>query len=99
MSDSATIADNAILQVRDLKKHFPVRRGLLQRQTGWVKAVDGVSFTLEQGKILGLVGESGCGKTTTGRMILRALDPTGGEVLFRQQSGQVVDILVEAWHM
>ena len=92
MSDSATIADNAILQVRDLKKHFPVRRGLLQRQTGWVKAVDGVSFTLEQGKILGLVGESGCGKTTTGRMILRALDPTDGEILFRQQSGQVVDM-------
>ena len=92
MSDSATIADNAILQVRDLKKHFPVRRGLLQRQTGWVKAVDGVSFTLEQGKILGLVGESGCGKTTTGRMILRALDPTDGEILFRQQRGQVVDM-------
>ena len=92
MIDSATIADNAILQVRDLKKHFPVRRGLLQRQTGWVKAVDGVSFTLEQGKILGLVGESGCGKTTTGRMILRALDPTEGEILFRQQSGQVVDM-------
>ena len=92
MSDSATIADNAILQVRDLKKHFPVRRGLLQRQTGWVKAVDGVSFTLEQGKIFGLVGESGCGKTTTGRMILRALDPTDGEILFRQQGGQVVDM-------
>jgi len=92
MIDSATIADNAILQVRDLKKHFPVRRGLLQRQTGWVKAVDGVSFTLEQGKILGLVGESGCGKTTMGRMILRALDPTEGEILFRQQSGQVVDM-------
>ena len=92
MIDSATIADNAILQVRDLKKHFPERRGLLQRQPGWVKAVDGVSFKLEQGKILGLVGESGCGKTTTGRMILRALDPTSGEILFRQQSGQHVDM-------
>lgn len=92
MSDSAPIVDNAILQVRDLKKHFPVRRGLLQRQIGWVKAVDGVSFKLEQGKILGLVGESGCGKTTTGRMILRALDPTSGEILFRQQSGQQVDM-------
>ena len=86
----AELAENAILQVRGLKKHFPVRRGLLQRQTGWVKAVDGVDFTLEQGKILGLVGESGCGKTTTGRMILRALDPTDGEIFFRQQSGQVV---------
>ena len=92
MSDSATIADDAILQVKDLRKHFPVRRGLLQRQTGWVKAVDGVSFTLQQGKILGLVGESGCGKTTTGRMILRALDPTSGQILFRQKSGQVVDM-------
>jgi oligopeptide/dipeptide ABC transporter ATP-binding protein len=85
-------AENAILEVRGLKKHFPVRRGLLQRQTGWIKAVNGVSFALEQGKILGLVGESGCGKTTTGRMILRALDPTAGEILFRQQSGQVVDM-------
>ena len=85
-------AENAILEVRGLKKHFPVRRGLLQRQTGWIKAVNGVSFALEQGKILGLVGESGSGKTTTGRMILRALDPTAGEILFRQQSGQVVDM-------
>ena len=89
MSNGAT---DALLQVRGLKKHFPVHRGLLQRQTGWVKAVDGVSFALAQGKILGLVGESGCGKTTTGRMILRALDPTEGEILFRQQDGQIVDM-------
>ena len=86
------IAGNAILQVDGLKKHFPVRRGLLQRQTGWVKAVDGVSFSLEAGRILGLVGESGCGKTTTGRMILRALDPTEGRILFRRESGRVVDM-------
>ncbi len=85
-------AEDVLLQVRGLKKYFPVRRGLLQRQTGWVKAVDGVSFALVEGKILGLVGESGCGKTTTGRMILRALDPTAGEILFRQQSTQVVDM-------
>ncbi len=83
---------NAILQVEGLKKHFPVRRGLLQRQTGWVKAVDGVSFTLQRGKILGLVGESGCGKTTTGRMVLRVLDPTAGSVLFRRNNGQIVDM-------
>jgi oligopeptide/dipeptide ABC transporter ATP-binding protein len=82
----------AILQVEDLKKYFPVRRGLLQRQTGWVKAVDGVSFTLQKGKILGLVGESGCGKTTTGRMVLRVLDPTAGSVLFRRNNGEVVDM-------
>ena len=61
-----------LLTVRDLRKYFPIRRGLLQRQVGWVKAVDGVSFSLNKGKILGLVGESGCGKTTTGRMVLRA---------------------------
>ena len=88
----AELADNTILEVRGLKKYFPVRRGLLQRQVGWVKAVDGVDFMLEQGKIMGLVGESGCGKTTTGRMVLRALDPTAGEVLFRKQSGEIVDM-------
>ena len=88
----AELADNAILEVRGLKKYFPVRRGLLQRQVGWIKAVDGVDFTLEQGKIMGLVGESGCGKTTTGRMILRALDPTEGEIIFRKATGESVDL-------
>ncbi|MFT5085741.1 MAG: oligopeptide/dipeptide ABC transporter ATP-binding protein [Candidatus Latescibacterota bacterium] len=83
---------DAILQVEGLKKYFPVYRGLLQRQTGWIKAVDGVSFTLKKGKILGLVGESGCGKTTTGRMVLRVLDPTAGHVLFRRDNGEVVDM-------
>ena len=86
------LAENTILDVRGLKKYFPVRRGLLRRQVGSIKAVDGVSFALDQGKILGLVGESGCGKTTTGRMILRALDPTAGEIFFRQADGRIVDI-------
>jgi len=72
-----------LLEVRDLKKHFPVRTGLLQRVTAHVKAVDGVSFSLDQGETLGLVGESGCGKSTTGRAILRLLPVTSGEVMFQ----------------
>jgi len=71
-----------MLRVRDLKTHFPVRRGLFGRTVGYVRAVDGVSFTLRAGKTLGLVGESGCGKTTTGRTILRLIPATAGEVRF-----------------
>ena len=71
-----------MLEVRDLKTHFPVRRGLFGRTVGYVRAVDGVSFTLGAGKTLGLVGESGCGKTTTGRTILRLIPATAGEVRF-----------------
>ena len=71
-----------LIEVRDLTKHFPVRGGLLQRVQGWVKAVDGVSLTIRSGETLGLVGESGCGKTTVGRCILRLIAPTSGEVLF-----------------
>jgi len=71
-----------LLDVRDLRKHFPIRRGLFSRVSGHVKAVDGVSFTVGKGETLGLVGESGCGKTTTGRAILRLVEPSGGRVLF-----------------
>jgi len=71
------------LVVEDLKVHFPIRKGILQRTVGWVKAVDGVSFTVRAGSTLGLVGESGCGKTTTGRAILRLVELTAGKVLFR----------------
>jgi peptide/nickel transport system ATP-binding protein len=71
-----------ILEVRNLKKHFPITRGFMRRVVGHVKAVDGVTFTVPEGKTLGLVGESGCGKTTTGRCILRAIQPTSGEIIF-----------------
>ncbi|HRQ71964.1 MAG TPA: ABC transporter ATP-binding protein [Phycisphaerales bacterium] len=75
-------ADRPLLRVRDLKTHFPVRSGILQRITGWVKAVDGVSFDLARGETLGLVGESGCGKTTVGRTILKLIPHTSGTVEF-----------------
>jgi oligopeptide/dipeptide ABC transporter ATP-binding protein len=69
-----------LVEVRDLQKHFPIRAGFLQRQVGAVRAVDGVSFDVLQGETLGLVGESGCGKSTTARLITRLLDPTGGSI-------------------
>jgi oligopeptide/dipeptide ABC transporter ATP-binding protein len=71
-----------ILQVQSLKKYFPIYGGLLSRVIGQVKAVDDVSFDINEGEILGLVGESGCGKTTVGRMTLRLLEPTSGKILF-----------------
>jgi peptide/nickel transport system ATP-binding protein/oligopeptide transport system ATP-binding protein len=74
--------NNYLIEVRDLVKYFPVRGGILQRTQGWVQAVDNVSFTIRRGETLGLVGESGCGKTTVGRLLLRLIEPTGGQVLF-----------------
>lgn len=76
----------ALLKVQDLKKHYPISQGLLGKTTGYVKAVDGVSFDLHQGETLGLVGESGCGKTTTGRTILRLIEPTSGDIFFKGAS-------------
>lgn len=81
-----------ILEVKDLKLYFPIYRGLIQRVSGHVKAVDGVSLFLREREVLGLVGESGCGKTTVGRTILRLYDPTSGEIRFRRASGEWVDI-------
>lgn len=86
------MSHNNILEVRNLKMYFPIYRGLLQRVAGHVKAVDGVSFSLREREVLGLVGESGCGKTTVGRTILRLYDPTSGEIRFRKQTGEWVDV-------
>jgi peptide/nickel transport system ATP-binding protein len=76
-----------LVTVTDLKKHFPLQKGfldnLLAREKGFVRAVDGVSFSIKKGEVLGLVGESGCGKTTTGRLILRLVEPSAGEVLYK----------------
>ncbi len=81
-----TQSQKALVQVRDLKKHFPIRRGLLvQREVAAVRAVDGVTFDIYPGETLGLVGESGCGKSTTGRTMLQLYRPTAGSVIFKGQ--------------
>src|SRR5579863_2335016 len=71
-----------LVEVRNLKKYFPVRKGVFSRVVAQVQAVDGISFALAPGETLGLVGESGCGKTTAGRSLLRLIEPTSGEVLY-----------------
>ncbi len=81
-----------LLEVKDLKQYFPIRRGAFRREKGFVKAVDGLSFFVREEEVLGLVGESGCGKTTAGRTILRLYDPTGGEIWYTRQDGQRVNI-------
>ena len=83
--------DAPLLAVRDLVKHFPITKGLLGRQVGAVRAVDGVSFDVFPGETLGLVGESGCGKSTTGRCILRLIEPTRGEVRFEGTDVRALD--------
>ncbi|HXA23665.1 MAG TPA: oligopeptide/dipeptide ABC transporter ATP-binding protein, partial [Acetobacteraceae bacterium] len=81
-----------LLDVRGLRKFFPIAKGVFRRIVGHVRAVDDVSFTVREGETLGLVGESGCGKTTASRCILRAIDPTSGQVLYRTRGNEVVDL-------
>lgn len=82
-----------LLKVENLQQHFPIEQGLLKRVVGHVRAVDGVSFEIYRNETLGLVGESGSGKTTLGRCLLRAIEPTGGNVTFYPQDGDPVDVL------
>jgi peptide/nickel transport system ATP-binding protein/oligopeptide transport system ATP-binding protein len=81
-AESPAAAGRPLVEVRNLVKHFPIKGGILQRTVGIVQAVDDVSFDIRRGETLGLVGESGCGKTTVGRLLLRLIDPTGGTIRF-----------------
>jgi peptide/nickel transport system ATP-binding protein len=90
--DQMHAASQALLRVRNLRKFFPISKGMFRRTVGHVRAVDDVSFDIHEGEALGLVGESGCGKTTTSRCILRAMTPTAGEMLYRTRDGRDVDL-------
>ncbi len=85
MAAPNTRTDNILLDVKGLKKYFPIQKGFLRRVVGYVKAVDDVTFFVREGETLGLVGESGCGKTTAGRTIIRLYEPTGGQVFFKSR--------------
>lgn len=85
--------NNLLLKVDSLKKYFPIEKGFWRKVVGHVKAVDDIDLHITEGKTLGLVGESGCGKTTTGRCILRAIEPTGGKILFKTKNGEMIDIV------
>ena len=82
----------AVLSIDDLRTYFPIRKGFFRRHVGWIKAVDGISFEIGERETVSLVGESGCGKSTTARSIVRAVDPTGGEVRFHARDGAVLEV-------
>ena len=84
--------NGTLLEVKSLKKYFPIEKGFWRRVVGHIKAVDDVNLYIKEGETLGLVGESGCGKTTTGRCILRAIEPTEGEIIFKTEDNKMVDI-------
>jgi peptide/nickel transport system ATP-binding protein len=88
----ASATGNVLLSVENLKMYFPIRTGFSQRTSKYIRAVDEVSFAISSGETLGLVGESGCGKTTIGRCILRAYDPSGGRILYENARGERVDL-------
>src|SRR5690242_5863177 len=91
MADQA-IRKEPLLEVVELKKYFPIRRGFFKKVVGYVKAVDNLSLYINEGETLGLVGESGCGKTTAGRSILKAITPSSGKILFRDPAMGKVDV-------
>ncbi|MFN3975070.1 MAG: ABC transporter ATP-binding protein [Dehalococcoidia bacterium] len=94
-SNTFSTNGQVLLEAQELKKYFPVTRGFLARKTQWLKAVDGVSFTIRQGETLGLVGESGCGKTTTAKMVLMLEPPTAGAILFEGRN--ILRLRGEEW--
>lgn len=91
MADTVSIP-GPLLTTKDLRKYYPIRKGIIARTVGQLKAVDGVSFSIQPGETLGLVGESGCGKTTTGQSILRAIEPTSGEIWFEDRTLGRIDV-------
>ena len=85
--------NGTLLEVKSLKRYFPIEKGFWRKVVGYVKAVDDIDLYIKEGETLGLVGESGCGKTTTGRCILRAIEPTEGEILFKTEDDEMIDIV------
>jgi peptide/nickel transport system ATP-binding protein len=92
IEEPARLSTDTLLEVRHLKKYFPIHKGWMRKVVNYVRAVDDVSFFVREGEALGLVGESGCGKTTVSRCILRAFEPSSGEILFREAGGVVTDL-------